>query len=129
MGYLDKHGNVFISGHQKDMIEVDGQQIPLHEVEDALLTHSSIIDVAVITVDDEGNEQKVKAFIVHRDETLTAEDVHRFVDGQMNSIYKGLLNDVEFVYCIPRGADGQVLRHQLQQPIVHEGIREEVVAS
>ncbi|PIO77217.1 hypothetical protein TELCIR_00670 [Teladorsagia circumcincta] len=128
IGHIDKYGNVFIAGSQSDLIEVDGQQIPLAEVEDALLTHPSITDAAVIRVTVASKEQKAKAFVVQRDETLTAEDVHRFVDGQVTQIFKGLLTDVEFVYRIPRGVDGHVLRHQLQSTVPQEEI-EEVVAS
>ncbi|KAK6046019.1 hypothetical protein COOONC_16476 [Cooperia oncophora] len=70
VGHLDRHGNVFISGYQSDLIEVDGQQTPLAEVEDVLLTHPSITDAAVINVADRSKEQKTKAFVVQRDENL-----------------------------------------------------------
>nr|CDJ88125.1 AMP-dependent synthetase ligase domain containing protein [Haemonchus contortus] len=128
VGYVDKYGKAFISGRQRDMVEIDGQQVSLTELEDVLLSHPSISDAAVISTLDEGAAQKMKAFVVQCDEKLTAEDVLGFVDGQAAPIFKSLLSGVEFVYRIPRGTDGYPLRNQLQQTVDQKEV-EDVIAS
>ncbi|KAK6048954.1 hypothetical protein COOONC_13541 [Cooperia oncophora] len=104
VGHLDRHGNVFISGyqershrsrrttgtvHEHSLTPLSCRRfgIPLAEVEDVLLTHPSITDAAVINVADRSKEQKTKAFVVQRDETFTAEDVYRFVDGKRRNFF------------------------------------------
>ncbi|RCN50851.1 hypothetical protein ANCCAN_03069 [Ancylostoma caninum] len=87
------------------------KKICLNELEDVLLCHPSIADAAVLGIEDEESAHGAKAFIVHCDETLTYDDVKRYIQGQLS--YTRLNVEVEFIDTIPRGADGRVLRYEL----------------
>ena len=52
MGYMDEDGFVYLVDRKKDMIISGGENIYSREVEEALLAHAAIADVAVIGVPD-----------------------------------------------------------------------------
>lgn len=63
-GHMDTDGYIFLADRIKDMIITGGENVYPAEVENALYTHPSIKDVAVIGVADEKWGEAVKAIIV-----------------------------------------------------------------
>lgn len=64
IGYQDENGWTYIVDRLKELIKVKGLQVAPAELEDILLSHSSVSDCAVIGVPDpnagEGNGQTIK---------------------------------------------------------------------
>ncbi|VDP58525.1 unnamed protein product [Heligmosomoides polygyrus] len=60
----------------------NAQEVALAEIEDLLRAHPSIADATVVGVSDEEKGCTAKAFVVHCDNTLSAEDVQRFIEGE-----------------------------------------------
>ena len=48
LGYLDTDGYLFLCGRRGDMINVGGVNVYPREIEDVLITHPSILDIAII---------------------------------------------------------------------------------
>jgi acyl-CoA synthetase (AMP-forming)/AMP-acid ligase II len=67
IGFLDRDGFLFIADRAKDMIISGGENIYSREVEDALMSHPAVREVAVTGVPDPEWGESVKAWIVPRD--------------------------------------------------------------
>jgi len=66
MGYQDEDGFVYLVDRKKDVIISGGENIYSREVEEALMSHDAITDVAVVGVPDSYWGESVKAVVVLR---------------------------------------------------------------
>jgi len=113
VGYLDTHGNLFVSGRDDDMIVSGGENVFPREIEDILAEHPAVDDVAVIGVPDAHFGQRLRAFVVRRDgASLTEDDVREHVRANL-ARFK-IPRDVVFVDVLPRNATGKVLKRELR---------------
>ena len=112
VGHFDEAGRLFIDGRDDEMIVSGGENVFPREVEDLLATHESIAEAAVIGVPDEEFGQRLKAFVVVRDEIeLTEDDVKGYVKANL-ARFK-VPREVEFLDSLPRNATGKVLKREL----------------
>ena len=111
----DEEGYFYIVGRRKDMVISGGVNIYPKEVEDVLLLHPDISEVAVIGVPDEKWGQRLRAVIVAKEDAkLTGDDIISFCRGRIAG-YK-IPKDIEFRRELPRNATGKVLKTALQSP-------------
>ena len=97
------------------MIISGAENIYPAEVENAIIGHQEIADVAVIGVPDERWGEAVKAIIVLKpDATATAEEIVAFARNRIAG-YK-LPKTIDFVPALPRNPSGKVLRRELRAP-------------
>ncbi len=112
MGHFDEAGRLFIDGRDDEMIVSGGENVFPREVEDLLAGHDSIAEAAVIGVADDEFGQRLKAFVVTRDEVeLSEDDVKAHVKANL-ARFK-VPRDVEFLDSLPRNATGKVLKREL----------------
>ena len=113
--YTDADGYVFLQDRVKDMIISGGQNVYPVEVENVLMAHPAIADVAVIGVPDERWGEAVKAVVVVRpDSLLEAEEVIAFARERV-AHFKAP-SSVDFVPSLPRNPSGKVLKRELREP-------------
>src|SRR6185437_9457495 len=114
-GYLDDRGYLYIYDRVKDMIVSGGENIYPAEVENALMGHPAIADVAVIGVPDARWGEAVKAIVVRKPglEAVPAEII-AFARERIAG-YK-LPKSVDFIDVLPRNPSGKVLRKDLRKP-------------
>ena len=94
------------------MVVSGGENVYPREIEDCLARHDDIADVAVIGVPDDEFGQRLRAFVVARDDAeLTEDDVRDHVRAQL-ARYK-VPRDVWFCPELPRNATGKVLKREL----------------
>jgi acyl-CoA synthetase (AMP-forming)/AMP-acid ligase II len=113
-GYRDEHGYYFLVDRVKDMIVSGAENIYPIEVERALLEHPDVADVAVIGVPDPRWGEAVKAVVVRRNPSVTAEELLAFARERIAG-YK-VPKSVDFVDSLPRTPAGKVLKRQLREP-------------
>lgn len=113
-GYVDEDGYLYIHDRIKDMIVTGGENVYPAEVENAVFSHPSVADVAVIGVPDEKWGETVKAIVVLR--PGAAEDKNSIVAHAREQIagFK-VPRSIEFVAELPRNASGKVLRRELRE--------------
>ncbi|PWJ36136.1 AMP-binding protein [Sediminitomix flava] len=112
VGYMDEDGYFYIVDRKKDMINVSGFNVYPNEIEDVLMMHEGVAEVAVIGVPHEKSMEAVKAFVVKKDEHLTDEIVKKFCKQNLTA-YK-IPKYVEFRTELPKSNVGKVLRKDLR---------------
>ncbi len=64
VGYLDDDGDLVLVDRRKELVIVNGFNVYPREVEDALVAHPDVAEVAVIGIPDERTGESVKAYVV-----------------------------------------------------------------
>jgi fatty-acyl-CoA synthase len=111
-GSFDEQGRLFVEGRDDEMIVSGGENVFPREVEDLLCDHGAIREAAVVGVDDEEFGQRLKAFVVRRNDGLDEQAVKDYVKANL-ARYK-VPRDVVFLDELPRNATGKVLKRELQ---------------
>ena len=112
-GYLDADGFLFITDRIKDVIISGGENVYPAEVENALMSHPGIADVAVIGVPDETWGETVRAIVVRAaDADLTDQDVTEY--GRDRIAHYKCPTSVRWVEELPRNPSGKILKKELR---------------
>ena len=84
------------------------------ELEDLLRRHPSVLDVAVIGVEDEMAGELPRAYVVRKKGSSTsAQEIRQFVDSRV-AAHKQLKGGLIFIDSIPVSATGKLLRRELK---------------
>lgn len=114
-GYVDADGYVFLQDRIKDLIVSGGENVYPIEVENVLMTHPDVADVAVIGVPDDKWGEAVKALVVPvTGVSLLAADLIEFSRPRLAGFK--LPKSVDFVTALPRTPSGKVLKRELRDP-------------
>lgn len=114
VGYLDEDGNLYVHDRIKDMIVSGGENIYPAEVENALIGHPSVADVAVVGQADARWGETVKAFVVFRPgrsatpDELTTHCRSQIAGYKVPRIYK-------FIENLPRNGAGKIKKFVLRE--------------
>lgn len=114
IGTLDEKSFVKIVDRKKDMILVSGFNVYPNEVEDAIATHSGVLEVAAVGVPDSHSGEVVKVVIVKKDPNLTESAVIEHAKLTLTN-YK-VPKVVEFRSELPKTPVGKILRRALRTP-------------
>ena len=113
-GFIDDDGYLIITDRKKDVIISGGENVSSIEVEDALLHHPHIREVAVIATPDDKWGEMVTALIVSDSSELTTEEVDAFARTHLAG-YK-VPRKIEFRHELPRTATGKLQKAALREP-------------
>ena len=113
-GYIDDEGYLVISDRKKDVIISGGENVSSIEVEDALMSHPHVKEVAVIGIPDEKWGELVTALVVPDGEEVTADELILHCRTSLAG-YK-CPKRVDFVDGLPRTATGKLQKFKLRQP-------------
>ncbi len=112
-GYL-RDGYLYIHDRVKDMIVSGGENIYPAEIENALMKHPDIADVAVIGVPSDKWGETVKAMVTRSNDDLTPEAVMAFAREHL-AAYK-CPTSVDWIDTLPRNPSGKILKTELRKP-------------
>jgi len=112
IGVMTADGYTKIVDRKKDMILVSGFNVYPNEIEEVIASHPGVLECAVIGVQDSRSGEAVKAFIVKKDPTVTAEDIIKFCGTQLTN-YK-VPKQIEFRTDLPKTNVGKILRRELR---------------
>lgn len=110
---LDDDGYVYIQDRIKDMIISGGENVYPAEIENVILTHENVAEVAVIGQPSEKWGESPYAIVVRKNESLTEQEVLDHCDGKL-ARFK-LPKGTAFIDLIPRNANGKVLKRLLRE--------------
>jgi fatty-acyl-CoA synthase len=112
-GHLDDDGYLVISDRKKDVIISGGENVSSIEVEDALMSHDAVKEVAVIGIPDEKWGELVTALVVSDGSDVEAQDLIAHCREYLAG-YK-CPKKVEFVTELPRTATGKLQKFKLRE--------------
>jgi acyl-CoA synthetase (AMP-forming)/AMP-acid ligase II len=114
LGIMDERGYVYILDRAKDMIISGGENIYSREIEDVIIKHPAVYEVAVIGVPDEKWGEAVKAIVSLREgKKATDEEIINFCKEHLASYKKP--KSVDFIEAIPKNPYGKVLKRELRE--------------
>jgi acyl-CoA synthetase (AMP-forming)/AMP-acid ligase II len=113
-GYLDEDGYLVISDRKKDVIISGGENVSSIEVEDTLMSHPAVKEVAVIGIPDEKWGEMVTALVVTESSDVTPEEL--IAHCRTNLAGYKCPKRIDFVDELPRTATGKLQKFKLRQP-------------
>lgn len=113
IGLIDKQGWLYIVDRKKDMIIVSGFNVYPNEIEQVLMEHEGVMEVAVIGVPSEKTGEAVKAFVVRNDPGLTEKELVTYCRKHLTAYKVPKL--YEFRDELPKSPIGKVLRRMLKE--------------
>ncbi len=107
-------GNFYVVDRKKDMIITGGMNVYPVEIENVLMTHEAVADVAVIGVPDEKWGEAVKALVVKAEGKQLEEDDVISLCRENLAGFK-VPKSVEFIDQVPRSMIGKALKAKLRE--------------
>jgi 2-aminobenzoate-CoA ligase len=113
---MDEDGYFRYVARADDMIVSSGYNIAAPEVENALLSHPAVLEVAVVGTPDEDRGMVVTAYVVPTPGTSSSDDLRRELQDHVKASiapykYPRIL---EFVDALPKTATGKLQRFRLR---------------
>lgn len=108
---IDPQGFVFIVGRKKELILVSGFNVYPEEIEHVIQQNPKVKEVAVIGVPSDKTGEAIKAFVVRKDQSLTAEELLSYCRAALTG-YK-LPYEILFLNHLPKSPLGKILKKYL----------------
>jgi long-chain acyl-CoA synthetase len=110
---IDKDGFVKIVDRKKEMILVSGFNVYPNEVENVIGSHEKVLEVGVIGMPDPNSTERVVAYVVPKDKSVTSAEIITFAKQQLTN-YK-VPREVYFVDELPKSNVGKILRRIVKE--------------
>jgi non-ribosomal peptide synthetase component E (peptide arylation enzyme) len=126
LGVFDNKGRLKIMGRERDIIIRGGQNIYPKEIEDQLIQHEKIAEVAIVRMPDPQMGEKACAYIVPKpQQRVTFEEIVSFLRGKRIAPFKipERMEIVENLPLVPGGnkVDKRKLEQEITQKLKSEG--------
>lgn len=113
----DKDGYFFITGRVDDVLNVSGHRLGSAEIENALITHPSVAESAVVGVPHEAKGQSIAAFVTLRSNQKPSEELKKkliaTVRAQIGAIASP--DQIRFTNLLPKTRSGKIMRRLLRE--------------
>ncbi|KAJ5388959.1 uncharacterized protein N7496_000027 [Penicillium cataractarum] len=123
VGFIDKEGFITITDRIKEMIKVKGIAVAPAELEDLLLGHPIVEDVAVGPIPDDYTGQRPKGYVVLKPSVRHGKDrsgilrsLNELIDYVRDKkVRHKWVTEIEMLEEIPKSASGKILRRMLRK--------------
>jgi acyl-CoA synthetase (AMP-forming)/AMP-acid ligase II/ABC-type nitrate/sulfonate/bicarbonate transport system permease component len=120
LGRFDKDGYIYILGRADDMIITGGMNVYPSELENVLIAHDKVAEVAVVGIPDSERGQALKAVVVPKvGEEVSKRELMRFCRERLANFK--LPKVIEFRDSLPRSRTGKVAKRELKT--IEEGLK------
>lgn len=113
IGVMDADGFVKIVDRKKEMILVSGFNVYPNEVEDAVSSYPGVLEVGVIGMPDPKTTEKVVAYVVKKDNAVSAEKIIQHCKNSITN-YK-VPKEIYFTDELPKSNVGKILRRKIKE--------------
>ena len=116
LAVIDEEGFCNIVGRIKDMVIRGGENLYPREIEEFLFRHPKILDVQIFGVADDRFGEELCAWVrVRPGETLTADEVRAFCQGQI--AHNKIPRYIEFVEGFPMTVTGKIQKFAMREKV------------
>lgn len=119
LGRLDERGLLYITGRESDMYISGGSNVYPREVEEVLLTHPGVAEVAIVGMPDPKWGEIGVAVVVRRDPNLTAETLLGHLEGR-SARYRWP-RQVFFWDALPKSGYGKIVKKDIKTLLLERG--------
>ncbi|KAF0866098.1 (2,3-dihydroxybenzoyl)adenylate synthase [Pseudomonas sp. LD120] len=113
---LTADGYLMVEGRDKDLINRGGEKIAAEEVENLLLSHPAVADIALVAMPDAFLGERTCAFVIPRGKAPRTPELLRHLRAQGLAAFK-LPDRFEFIPAFPQTGVGKVSRKHLREAI------------
>jgi mycobactin salicyl-AMP ligase len=112
---IDENQYISVTGRIKDIVNRSGECIATDEIEEHLLSHPEIAQVAVVPVPDKHLGERIGVALICKDESLTLQDLRRFLQTKQLASFK-MPDELNIVYSLPKTAVGKIDKKKVPGP-------------
>jgi long-chain acyl-CoA synthetase len=113
IGIMREDGFFKIVDRKKDMILVSGFNVYPNEIEEVVVQHKGVFEVAAIGIPDEKTGEAIKLFITKKDPDLSKEEILQHCKENLTR-YK-IPKQIEFLKELPKSNVGKIIRRILRE--------------
>ncbi|MGB5732707.1 MAG: alpha/beta fold hydrolase [Acidimicrobiia bacterium] len=114
LGYVDDDGFLFLVDRKKDLIISGGVNVYPRDIEEVVVQHPDVREVAVFGVPHKRwGEAPVAVIMVKPGSTVTTDEIREWVNGRVEARYQKV-SDVVALEVFPRSVAGKTLRRILK---------------
>ena len=117
LGYLDEDGFLRITGRLKDLVIRGGENVPVKEIEDLLVTYPGVIEVAIVGAPDQRlGERAVACVRLERGAQVSLPELQQFLQAHRVTpqFWPEALHPVD---AFPRTASGKIQKFALRSMV------------
>jgi acyl-CoA synthetase (AMP-forming)/AMP-acid ligase II len=115
VGYVDDEGFLFLVDRIKDMIISGGVNVYPKDIEEIIIRHPDVTDVAVVGVpDDKWGEVPVAAVILKQSASLVSDDLVRWTNKRVGAKFQRIA-DAAVMDTFPRNVAGKTLKRDIRE--------------
>ncbi|GAA1866897.1 fatty acid--CoA ligase family protein [Pseudonocardia ailaonensis] len=118
-GHLDAEGFLFVGGRSDDTIIRGGENIAPAEIEDQLVLHASVKDVAVVGLPDDEWGERLVAVVVPAAPIEDVDELTRWVKARVRG--SRTPDEIRFADELPYNPTGKLLRRELRARLIAAG--------
>jgi long-chain acyl-CoA synthetase len=114
MGYVDEDGFLYLVDRKKDLIISGGVNVYPRDIEEVIVQHPNVMEVAVFGIpDDRWGETPAAAVILDKKHAISAEDLQAWINDQVEARYQKV-SKVVIKDDFPRSVSGKTLKRQMR---------------
>ena len=114
MGYVDEDGFLYLVDRKKDMIISGGVNVYPRDIEEVVVQHPAVREVAVFGAPhDKWGETPVAAVILHQLENVGAEELKTWVNQRVGAKFQRV-HEVVILEEFPRNVAGKTLKREMR---------------
>ncbi|GAA3829833.1 acyl-CoA synthetase [Sphaerisporangium flaviroseum] len=118
IGYLDEDGFLFLCDRKADMIISGGTNIYPAEIENELMVHPKVADVAVFGIPDDEWGEQIKAVVEAAPGCAPGPELAQEILGSLDGRLARMKwpRSIDFIQEMPREPNGKLLKRKLRDP-------------
>jgi len=114
LGYVDEDGYLFLVDRKKDMIISGGVNVYPRDIEEIIVQHPAVVEVAVFGASDPRWGETPVAAVVLRDDKVGARELIEWINSRVAAKFQRI-SDIMIVDMFPRNVAGKTMKRVLQE--------------